>query len=240
MRGGRRLLLLVALAPLAAGCVGLAPRETLLDAAPVSLAPGETWSHPFQLGPEQRGEIAWSVRNDAPESALAACLRSGDSTFWTDPWNDTLVMDILGCRQMGAGADVQNGSFEDAPAGGGLHELLVHCQGPGPCRGRATLSAQTVSEASTVALIVVGVLAFALVLRVAADQMDRGRIRDFVAQRGGRVESISWRPFGHGWLGERGERIYDVRYVDRLGQAREASFKTSLFSGVWTDAMPGD
>lgn len=73
--------------------------------------------------------------------------------------------------------------------------------------------------------------------RVIADQLDRQRIRDYVARNGGAVTSISWNPFGRGWFGERGERIYEVTYRTREGKTVSANCKTSLWSGVyWTGA----
>jgi len=84
-----------------------------------------------------------------------------------------------------------------------------------------------------VVLIVIGFLIVALVLRLVAGGWDHDRIRHYVADRGGRVQSIEWAPFGRGWLGSENERIYQVRYVDREGNVHDASCKTSMMAGVY-------
>ncbi len=78
-------------------------------------------------------------------------------------------------------------------------------------------------------LVVVG--GFALRMR-----LDKDRIEDYVRGRGGRVISINWAPFGHGWFGEKEERLYEVVYYDQAGNQHFATAKTSLFTGVfWTE-----
>jgi len=78
-------------------------------------------------------------------------------------------------------------------------------------------------------LIVVG----AIVIRIAMHFFDKRRIKDEVEARLGRVVSITWNPFGRGWFFERGERHYDVAYVDRSGETIKTACKTSLFTGVY-------
>lgn len=73
----------------------------------------------------------------------------------------------------------------------------------------------------------------ALGIRLAAGGMDHDRVRREVFRRGGSVESIHWRPFGRGWFGEKGDRIYEVVYRNERGRRVRASFKTSAFSGVY-------
>jgi hypothetical protein len=69
-----------------------------------------------------------------------------------------------------------------------------------------------------------------------AMSMDKSRITAYVEERGGRVVSISWAPFGKGWFGDKNDRIYEVVYYDAEGRQHFATCKTSLFSGVyWTD-----
>ena len=80
---------------------------------------------------------------------------------------------------------------------------------------------------------VVLILILIVVIRLAAGGADHGRIRSYVAESGGSVQSIEWAPFGKGWFGEQNDRIYRVVYVDRDGNTHEASCKTSLFSGVY-------
>jgi hypothetical protein len=66
--------------------------------------------------------------------------------------------------------------------------------------------------------------------------VDKSRITDYIRQRGGRIVSISWAPFGKGWFGEKEERIYEVVYYDQAGNQHFATCKTSWFTGVyWTE-----
>jgi hypothetical protein len=66
--------------------------------------------------------------------------------------------------------------------------------------------------------------------------LDKSRITDYIQQRGGRIVSISWAPFGRGWFGEKEERIYEVVYYDKDGNQHFATCKTSLLTDVfWTD-----
>jgi len=66
--------------------------------------------------------------------------------------------------------------------------------------------------------------------------LDKGRITEYIEQRGGRIVSISWAPFGKGWFGEKEERIYEVVYYDQAGSQHFATCKTSLWTGVyWTE-----
>ena len=76
-----------------------------------------------------------------------------------------------------------------------------------------------------------------LAIRVLLHFVDKGRIKDEVESKGGKVISISWNPFGRGWFFEKNERHYSVTYTDRSGATLEAACKTSLFTGVyWADA----
>ena len=70
-------------------------------------------------------------------------------------------------------------------------------------------------------------------LWVASMSMDKDRIRAYVEDRGGRLVSVNWAPFGRGWFGEKNDRIYEVVYYDREGSQHWATCKTSLFSGVY-------
>ena len=47
------------------------------------------------------------------------------------------------------------------------------------------------------------------------------------------MNHITWQPFGRGWFGEKGDRIYEVEYTDRDGASHSASCKTSMFSSVY-------
>jgi hypothetical protein len=69
-------------------------------------------------------------------------------------------------------------------------------------------------------------------IRVVLDRVDRGRIRSYVAARGGCAEEIRWDPFGYGWFGDQ-NRIYRVTYVNRKGNRHVATCKTSVLAGVY-------
>jgi hypothetical protein len=78
-------------------------------------------------------------------------------------------------------------------------------------------------------VIAVGIWAFSM-------SLDKSRITAYVQERGGRIVSISWAPFGKGWFGEKNERIYEVVYYDHEGNQHFATAKTSMFTGVfWTE-----
>lgn len=80
-------------------------------------------------------------------------------------------------------------------------------------------------------LILVGV--GLLGLRLFAGGLDRDRVKEYVESRGGTLIESNWTPFGRGWFGERGDRIYTIRYVDRDGNEHEAHCKTKMWSGVY-------
>ncbi|WP_411280810.1 hypothetical protein [Gemmatimonas sp.] len=92
-------------------------------------------------------------------------------------------------------------------------------------------------DSSSIGIIFVIAL-FAVGFRLLADRWDRDRIQQYVAERGGAVNDITWQPFGRGWFGEKGDRIYEVEYTDRDGASPSASCKTSLFSGVYSYRRP--
>ncbi len=85
----------------------------------------------------------------------------------------------------------------------------------------------------------IGMIALSIILRLAAGGWDRDRIRTYIAARGGHMVEARWAPFGRGWFGEKGDRLYEVTFTDRDGRRREAKCKTSMFSGVyWTEGSP--
>ncbi len=77
------------------------------------------------------------------------------------------------------------------------------------------------------------IVLLAIGFRLVADRWDRERIQQYVAERGGTVNDITWQPFGRGWFGEKGDRIYEVDYTDGDGATHSASCKTSMFSSVY-------
>lgn len=70
-------------------------------------------------------------------------------------------------------------------------------------------------------------------LRLAAGTADRDRITSYIQESGGRIIEITWAPFGPGWFGEKSDRIYCVRYVDRDGNEHQTHCKTSMLTGVY-------
>ena len=72
-----------------------------------------------------------------------------------------------------------------------------------------------------------------IAIRLVADNFDRQRISEYVEVRGGKVIETAWTPFGPGWLGGGGERIYEVRYSDHVGNIHEAFARTNMLSGVY-------
>lgn len=83
---------------------------------------------------------------------------------------------------------------------------------------------------------IVAALVFGVGLWALASSWDRDRIAEYIKQRGGRVVSINWAPFGKGWFGEKEERIYEVVYYDKEGNQHFATCKTAAWTGVfWTD-----
>jgi hypothetical protein len=85
-------------------------------------------------------------------------------------------------------------------------------------------------------VLIVVALGIVIAVWVGSMSMDKSRITAYVEERGGRIISISWAPFGRGWFGEKNDRIYEVVYYDRDGNQHWATCKTSLFSGVyWTE-----
>jgi hypothetical protein len=82
-------------------------------------------------------------------------------------------------------------------------------------------------------IIVPLVLLAGIGIRMFAGSMDHERIKDYIRENGGRVLDVRWTPFGPGWFGEKSDRIYSVRYLDREGNEHEAHAKTSLLTGVY-------
>ena len=82
-------------------------------------------------------------------------------------------------------------------------------------------------------LILMAFFGMVLLIWLFVDHLNRSRIDNYIAGIGGLVISISWRPFGYGWFGEKDSMIYEVRYRDREGNIHEAHCKTSMFSGVY-------
>ncbi len=84
-----------------------------------------------------------------------------------------------------------------------------------------------------VLLLIPLVIVLVVVVRVMAGGLDHERVKKYVEGRGGRVLEAKWEPFGPGWLGEKSDRIYAVRYLDRDGNEHRAHCKTSLWTGVY-------
>lgn len=228
------LLLAILLAVTLSGCVALTRPSVPLDREPFTLAPNETFSRAIDLQAQANHRVDWEVL--AMSGALRVCF--SPNSWYTDPkdrWGDELWLHIQGCQ---LATPEQPVAVRTERGGGVMHTLHAHCEGPEACAGTASVSVRSVSARSSAGAVVLGLLLLILALRVLADRWDRARIRGFVEDRGGRVNHIQWRPFGRGWFGEKGERIYRVEFTDASGAPHAATFKTSLFSGVWTDALP--
>ena len=90
------------------------------------------------------------------------------------------------------------------------------------------------SEVDMPTYVVIAIAIVSVVLlRLLLDRLDRERIAAYVRDRRGEVLSCRWAPFSKGWLGENGERIYEVRYRTRDGDHRRATVKTSMLTGVY-------
>lgn len=87
-------------------------------------------------------------------------------------------------------------------------------------------------------LVFLFLIGLVIVMRVIAGSLDRDRIREEVGKIGGRVVDITWNPFGRGWFGEKGERLYDVTYQTPRGRTVTTSCKTSMWTGVYWTADP--
>jgi hypothetical protein len=82
-------------------------------------------------------------------------------------------------------------------------------------------------------------VAIGIAWRLVVDKLDRARIREDIATRGGTVGDITWKPFGRGWFGEKSDRIYEVIWRDAEGQPHVSNCKTSMWSGVyWNEGQP--
>jgi hypothetical protein len=84
-----------------------------------------------------------------------------------------------------------------------------------------------------IGIVILFVIGAVILIRALAGGLDHDRVRRYVESQGGRVLEAHWAPFGPGWFGEKSDRIYEVRYLDRHGNERLAHCKTSLFTGVY-------
>jgi hypothetical protein len=84
-----------------------------------------------------------------------------------------------------------------------------------------------------IGIVIVLAIFVAIVIRLLAGGLDHDRVREYVESRGGSVVEARWAPFGPGWFGDKHDRIYEVRYLDRDGHEHHAHCKTSLWSGVY-------
>lgn len=82
-------------------------------------------------------------------------------------------------------------------------------------------------------LIILLVVVLAIGLRLVAGFMDSDRLEQYARERGWTVLERRWEPFGPGWFGQKGDRIYRVVYRDEQGRRHEAYAKTSALSGVY-------
>lgn len=88
-------------------------------------------------------------------------------------------------------------------------------------------------ESSGIFMMFILVAICAAFIRLMAGSTDKTRVRNYIESQGGRMLDSQWSPFGKGWMGEKDARIYRVQFEDRFGNIREATVKTSMFSGVY-------
>ncbi len=82
-------------------------------------------------------------------------------------------------------------------------------------------------------LALTGIIGLILTLRLLAGAFDGDRIQQYAKSQGWTLRERHWDPFGPGWFGTKGSRIYKVRYADAHGDEHEAYLKTSMLSGVY-------
>lgn len=76
-------------------------------------------------------------------------------------------------------------------------------------------------------------LILALGVRLVAGFLDGDRAGGYIHSIGGRLLESSWEPFGPGWFGTHGARIYRIVYEDKEGRIHRAHLKTSMLGGVY-------
>jgi hypothetical protein len=81
-------------------------------------------------------------------------------------------------------------------------------------------------------IILVLIVILAVSYRVAAHFIDKRIITQYIHRKHGKVQYISWEPFGPGWLGDNLNRIYRVAYVDKNGNLCTVFVKISLMAGL--------
>lgn len=115
--------------------------------------------------------------------------------------------------------------------------ILAPWPAPGSpgCRGERQVRGGSGHErgVGTALGIFVAVVALALLMRLTAGSLDAERIDEYVSARGGKLLERRWHPFGKGWFGAEGQRIYEIRYRDGDGDVRQATVKTSMLGGVY-------
>ena len=67
---------------------------------------------------------------------------------------------------------------------------------------------------------------------------DTRYILDKTNEKGWKNVEVIWSPFAPGWIGERGERLYLVRYTDHSGISKQQFCKRGILTGLfWRDGM---
>jgi hypothetical protein len=77
------------------------------------------------------------------------------------------------------------------------------------------------------------IIPLVVVIWLVARGLDSDRVKAYIESRGGRLLEKRWAPFGPGRFGEKSDRIYQVRYLDRDGNEHLAHCKTSMWTGVY-------
>jgi hypothetical protein len=103
----------------------------------------------------------------------------------------------------------------------------------------AGLSTGFDSDETRPILYIFAMIALAAIAQITKGEFDRGRIRKEIESNGGKVVNIEMPSLFSGRAGGRGDRTYEVRYVNRKGRTVFATCKTSMLSGVyWINPDP--
>lgn len=81
--------------------------------------------------------------------------------------------------------------------------------------------------------IIVFAFFVAFAFRIMLHYIDKSRIMSVAQEKGWHNVTVSWSPFAPGWLFEKKERHYKVRYKDDNGTNYMKYCKTSMFTGVY-------
>jgi hypothetical protein len=86
----------------------------------------------------------------------------------------------------------------------------------------------------TQVIIILSLVLISILWRIfITSNWDRQRIINDANNNGWTIKTIEWEPFGPGFLGEKNDRIYSVRFINENDIAQTRFCKTSVLSGVY-------